>query len=135
MKARALANIGCWLLIVPLVVAVMLYPLLLWHLRGAFIDGNALTDPISMILSYLTPIAVVGVVGLAVLWRYGMATKTRVIMAAVISLCFTLTPLIFGIWLWHEWNVLHFLVSSIGLGGCSLSACYGHQPMLWLCWH
>jgi hypothetical protein len=110
MKARALANFGSWLLIFPLVLAVMLYPFLLWHLRGSLSDGNAYTDPIAMILSYLTPIAVVGIVSLAVMWRYGLATKLRVVQAITISFCFTLAPLIFGLWLWHQWNV-HFDLS------------------------
>jgi hypothetical protein len=110
MKVRILANSGCWLLIVPLMVAVMLYSFLLWHLRGSYSDGNGYTDPIAMILSYLTPIAVVGVIGLCILWRYGFATKRRVIIAMVISFCFTLAPLIFGLWLWHQWNV-HFDLS------------------------
>jgi hypothetical protein len=110
MKVRILANIGCWLLIIPLMVAVMLYPFLLWHLQGSDSDGNGYTDPIAMILSYLTPIAVVGVIGLAILWRYGFVTKRRVIVAMVISFCFTSAPLIFGLWLWHQWNV-HFDLS------------------------
>ncbi len=110
MKARTLANFGCWLLIVPLVVAVILYPFLFWHLRESYSDGNGYTDPIAMILTYLTPIAVVGVIGLAILWQYGFATKRRVIIAMVISFCFTLAPFIFGLWLWHQWNV-HFDLS------------------------
>jgi hypothetical protein len=110
MKARILANTGCWLLIFPLVLAVSLYPLLLWHLRGTFSDGNAYTDPIAMILSYLTPIAVAGVIGLAILSRYGLATRRALIFAAAVALFFTFSPLAYGLWLWHQWNV-HFDLS------------------------
>ena len=106
MKARTIVNIGCWLLVFSLVVAVILYLFLLLHLRGRIVlDGNAYTDPIACILSYFTPVAVVGVVGLAVLWRYELTTKGALISAAAITLCFTLAPLVYGLWLWHKWNV------------------------------
>jgi hypothetical protein len=109
MKARILANVGCWLLVLPLVVAWILYGILVWHLWGTFTDLNAYTDPVAMILSYLTPIAALGTIGLAVLCRYGLAVKSHVVLAAVVSLCFSLAPFIFCVWLFHESNVHHYL--------------------------
>jgi hypothetical protein len=106
MKARTLANVGCWLLVSSLVVADALYLLLRWHLRSRFVwSGNTYTDPIACILSYFTPVAVLGVIGLAILWRYGLATKRGVIFATAITFCFTLGPLAYGLWLWHTWNM------------------------------
>ena len=105
MKARQLASIGCWLLIFPLVMAVAGYPVYVWQIEDGYFEGKALSDPIAFILSYLTPAAVAGVIGLAVLWRYGLAAKSRVILAAAIVLGSTLAPFIYGVWLWHKWNV------------------------------
>ena len=70
-------------------------------------SGNTYTDPIACILHYFTPVAVIGVIGLAVLWRYGLAAKRGVILAVATTFCCTLSPLAYGLWLWHKWNV-HF---------------------------
>ncbi len=95
------ANFFRWCLPSPL------YPFCIGVFAELLAMAMPIPTPCTMILGYLTPIAVVGITGLAVLWRYGMAAKTSVIAAAVISLCFTLAPLIFGLWLWYESNVLH----------------------------
>jgi hypothetical protein len=77
-------KIGCWLLVLPLAAAPIPYFFLWRRLQGTFTDGNAFTDPISLILSYLTPLAVVGVIGLATLWRNGLATTFSLALAALI---------------------------------------------------
>lgn len=111
MKARTLANIGWWLLILPLMAAPIYYVYLRWRLQreiliyGGFFDGNAYTDFIAFTLSFLAPIAMVGVIGLAVFWRCGLATKASISSAAAVTLLFTMAPLIYGLWLWHQWNV------------------------------
>lgn len=107
MKARIIANIGCWLLIFPQAAAAILYAFWVWHIWGGYGDGNSYTDPIEMMLDFLTPVAVLGVVSLAILWRYGLATRSSFILAVAISVCFSLAPLIFGVWLCHRWNMHH----------------------------
>ncbi|HWY29927.1 MAG TPA: hypothetical protein VNX46_04190 [Candidatus Acidoferrum sp.] len=98
-------KIVCWLLLLPLVLAPIPYFILLWRLQGTFTDGNALTDPITFILSYLTPAAAAGVVGLVIQRRYGLARRLEVVLGAVLWIFFTSAPLAYGIYLWHEWNV------------------------------
>ena len=107
MKTRLIANVGCWLLIFPLVAAAILYAFWIWHIWGGFYDGESYTQPVEMILDFLTPVAFLGVIGFAVLWRYGLAARSRAILAAAISLCFTLAPFIFCLWLCHKWNIYH----------------------------
>jgi len=111
-KARIFANIGCWLLIFPLVFAVTSYPFWVWHIWRTYTDGNFYSDPVDSILSYLTPIAVVGVVGLAALFRYGLTTKTCFVLGAATVLLLTLAPLVYVIWLWHSWK-MHFSISYL----------------------
>jgi hypothetical protein len=116
MKARALANFGCWLLIFPLPAAAILYAVLVWHSwgvpprYGSYYDLNGYTDPIAAMLSYLTPVSILGVVGLAVLRRFNSATKAPAIAAATIAGFFTLALLSFGLWLQHKCNA-HFDLS------------------------
>ena len=107
MKSRIFANIGCWLLIFPQVAAAIWYAYWVRHIWGTYSDGNSYTDPVEMILDFLTPVAFLGVIGFAVLWRYGLATKSRAILAAAVSVCFTLAPFIFCLWLCHRWNMHH----------------------------
>src|ERR1017187_46528 len=64
MKIRTFANIGCWLLVFPLVAASILHGVYVWHIWGKFYDGNSYSDPVVFILSYLTPIAGLGMSGL-----------------------------------------------------------------------
>jgi hypothetical protein len=114
MKARRFANIGCWVLIFPLVAFAILYVFWIWHIWGGYeagtYDDHSYTDTVAFMLSYLTPVAVVGVVGLSILWRYGLATKVRVIEAAAASVLCSVAPFIFDLWLCHRWNV-HFDLS------------------------
>jgi hypothetical protein len=113
MKARIFANIGCWILVLPLVLGVAFYFLLFCHecetlpmSRGYLSILYRWTDVIVMTLSYLTPVAVAGVVSLGFFCRFGLVTKTHVVMAAIITLCFTLAPLFFGLFVWHECHVV-----------------------------
>jgi len=101
MKTRILANVGCWLPIVPLVAASILYCFHLWHIWGTFTDGNDYFDPLVFILSYLTPIACFGVVGFFVLRRYGLAQAYSVSLATTLFAVLTLALCAFGIWLFH----------------------------------
>ena len=107
MKTRTFANTGCWLLVSSLVVADILYLYLLWYLRKRYVwSGNTYTDPVACILRYFTPVDVVGVIALAVRWRFGLVGKQSVAIAAVITLFCTLSPLAYGLWLWHKWHIL-----------------------------
>jgi hypothetical protein len=80
MKARIFANIGCWLLIFPLVVVVVLYAFGVWHTWGTSMDWDTFTDPVAQILWYFMPAATLGVAGLVILRRYTLAIMPQMIL-------------------------------------------------------
>jgi hypothetical protein len=93
--------LGCWLLIVPLVAGSILYGVHLWNIWGTFTDGNDYFDPLVFILSYLTPLASLGVGRLFILWRHGFAKSRSIVLAAVPFATLTIALCAFGIWFFH----------------------------------
>jgi hypothetical protein len=101
MKTRILANVGCWLLIFPLVAASVLYCFHLWHIWGTNTDGNDYFDPLVFILSYLTPVAFLGDAGLVFLRRRQLAERLSVSFATALFVVLTLCLCAFGVWFFH----------------------------------
>ena len=101
MKTRIYANVGCWLLIFPLVAASILYGFLVWHIWGTFTDGNAYSDPLVFILNYLTPIACFGAIGLFFLGRHGLTQTHSVTLATTLFVVLTFILCAFGLWIFR----------------------------------
>jgi hypothetical protein len=111
--AQIFANVECWLLIVPLVVASILCGVHIWHIWGTFTDGNDYFDPLVFILSYLTPLACLGIGGLFFLWRHGFVKKRSLVSAAILFVIPTVALCAFGVWFFHgqdqPWRLSHFV--------------------------
>jgi hypothetical protein len=93
-------NVAIWMLIVPLVCASIAYAPFAHHILGDPRDGDAneIVDPLAMILSYLTPIAFAGIIGLCVLWRRGLAKGWTVFVASMLFVTCTFSLVAFGIY-------------------------------------
>jgi hypothetical protein len=59
--------------------------------------GNSVTDPLGALLSFGTPLSVVAVVPLGVLWRRGLAAAWSVVPASLLVLVCTASLLVVGI--------------------------------------
>lgn len=91
------ANIGCWLLIIPLMVSSILYGVHLRNIWGTFTDGNDYFDPLVFILNYLTPLGCFGVSGLFILWRHGFTRGRSIALATVLFAILTMALCVFGV--------------------------------------
>ena len=114
MKPFALANIGSWILIIPLSVASIRHGWICFHFWGCLAFADNYIDPVVFILSYLAPVAILGVVSLVLLQRYNKTTTRSVILATSLFLFFTGGMLVFGIWYLHRTHAPsgHFLLSE-----------------------
>jgi hypothetical protein len=101
---KALANIGCWLFVVPLVLGTIAHGLWVWHFWGHYQSANGYIDPAVFIMNYLVPVGSLGVIGLFILRRYRMASRRSVTLAAVLFLVFTIALVTFGVWHNHGLN-------------------------------
>ncbi|MGD0814010.1 MAG: hypothetical protein ABSA83_10430 [Verrucomicrobiota bacterium] len=101
MKRSTLANVGSWLLIMPMVVASTAHGFRCYRFWGQAWFGNFYTDPVDFILSYLTPLAGVGLVSLIFLRRNANAKTWSVALATTVCLVFTLALMAFGLWCFH----------------------------------
>ena len=112
MKIRTFANIGCWLLVFPLVAASILHGVYVWHIWGKFYDGNSYSDTVVFILSYLTPIAGLGMSGLFFLRHRELAKTRSVALATALFMIFTSALFVFGVWFFHKMGGPPFCLSA-----------------------
>ena len=68
---------------------------------GPMMDGNGLIDPVIFVLSYLSPIAGLGVIGLVFLQRVGFAKVSSVIFGSALFLGYTAMLVMYGNWILH----------------------------------
>lgn len=95
----AKSRVAYWILVVPLICASVVYGPYAHHLIGMphLMSANAIVDPLVFILSYLTPVAVVGILGLGFLWRHGLTKGWTVVLAAALFLSCTVSLVAFGV--------------------------------------
>jgi hypothetical protein len=106
------AKIGCWLLIVPLLLASVAQGIQICHdlydishpTPGILICGDSDTLPIFPILNYLSPAAAFGVAGLFILRRRGLVKTRTVAIAAILSLTFATALFLFLARIFHQLN-------------------------------
>ncbi len=68
-------------------------------------SGNAIVDPLALILKYSAPSAGAGVIGLAFLWRRGMAKRWDVSAASGVCLSCTIGLTAFGVSLFWGYSM------------------------------
>jgi hypothetical protein len=95
------ANIGCWLLIFPLVASCISYGIHLWNIWGTITDGNDYFDPLVFILNYVTPLTCYGVGGLFFLWRHAFTKGRFFVLATALLTILTLGLVSFGVFIFH----------------------------------
>jgi hypothetical protein len=95
----AASKIAIWTLITPLFFAFIAYMPLVQHaMHDPRHDANEIVDPLSFILSFLTPIAFIGIVGLCILWRCDFAKGSVFFAALVLFVVCTFSLIAFGIY-------------------------------------
>jgi hypothetical protein len=106
MKATTLVKLGCWLLVCPLLCASAAYcpyvhtiyiKSVIPGTHTPFVSANDVIDRLAAILNYLTPIAVLGVIGFGLLWHRGSSSGWSAVVAGALSLGCTSALLAFGI--------------------------------------
>jgi hypothetical protein len=63
--------------------------------------GNVYTEPVRVILSFLSPIAGAGVCGLALLHFRGFVSRPNLLAAALLTVCMLAAELAYGFWLFR----------------------------------
>lgn len=74
--------------------------------------GNSITEPLSAILSFGTPLGAAAVISLAVLWRRGLAGGWSVVPASLLVLACTTSLIVTGIQFFHD-SLPGFYLSDI----------------------
>jgi hypothetical protein len=95
-------HVLCWMVVASFVVASAAYGLYVPRVSRDLWCANTLTDPLSLLLSYVAPAAGCAVVTLGVLWFRGLLRVWSPAFAGALSV-FTLAGLLaYGLWLFKS---------------------------------